>query len=113
MNSDARINVVAGDSYTELYILDAFDADGDDITLTLNSGAPRGVTLQSNECKLSWNNVPSSASGVVEIVLSDGQASSTWVPEVKICQCQVNKLTDKAQALKIFVYLFFLLKLSQ
>ena len=83
---------MAGQSYSELVVLDVYDADGDDVTVYLASGAPRGVQLFSSTRKLRWNNVPDTASGTIEVFLSDGQATSSWVPEVKICSCQVKHL---------------------
>ena len=92
LNSDARIHVVAGESYTSLLTLDVYDADGDAITMTLNSGTPSGVRLIASTRTLRWTNIPSTASGVIEVFLSDGQATSSWVPEVKICNCQVSSV---------------------
>lgn len=79
--------VTPGQTYDNLYEINATDPNDDAITYTKIAG-PDGLTVDPNTGVVSWTNVQFSANDTVQISASDGAASATFAPQVAMCYCQ-------------------------
>lgn len=84
------LQLVAGQSYSNLVELNVTDKNGDNITLSVVSGSAVGVAVDSATGILSFENVTDEYPFTLKISVSDGTVSTVWEPKIKYCACQVG-----------------------
>lgn len=85
------LQLVAGETYNPLIVLNVTDKNGDDVTLSVVPGSAEGVTVDSATKTVSFTNVSDTYPFTIQISASDGLTSALWEPTIQYCACQVQR----------------------
>lgn len=89
INAATVLELIAGQTYTDIVTLTAEDQNGDDVTYSIVPGSLAELSVGDSSGIVSISSVPTSYPFSVTISVSDGTVETLWKPSIKYCVCQV------------------------